>query len=169
MAERDDLPEQAKPVLAIRGVVDPLNAMGEKTESGSSGGYPLVIRGVRKEVNPGTHCILFLLVPPLELLNAAGRVHQFLLAGVEGVAVRAKVDTPAADGGVCLVFRTTGTGKSGLFVFWMDLFSHRYYSLLLHVLLMVLKRTGFCTTSRLFTQSTLFRMEALSGRREGLI
>jgi hypothetical protein len=117
VAKGDDLPEETGAGLAIQGVIEFLNAKGGVTESGCSGDYPLGIGGMGEKVNLGAHSILFLLVPPLELLDPASRVDQLLLAGVEGMAVRAKVDTLAIDGGICLVFRTTSAGKGGFIVF----------------------------------------------------
>ncbi len=89
-----------------------------------SGFHLYRIRVAGREQYLSVHSILFLLVPLFELLNPAGRVHQFLLAGIKWVAVRADIYGPVVYSGPGLVGSTAGTGKCGLFVFRVQLFFH---------------------------------------------
>jgi len=55
------------------------------------------VGGVGKQTNLYGHGALFLTVAPLELLDAAGGVHELLLSSVEGVTVGADIYVPAVD------------------------------------------------------------------------
>jgi hypothetical protein len=76
------------------------------------------------------HSILLLLVPPLELLDPTGRVHQLLLAGIERMTVGAYIYGSAVNSGTGRVRGAAGTGKGAFFVFRVQFFFHRYYSLI---------------------------------------
>jgi hypothetical protein len=96
-----------------------------------SGDNPYRIWIVGRKQYLSVHSILFLLVPSLELLDPAGRVHQLLFAGIERMTVGADIYGPAVDSGPGRVGSAAGTGKCSLFVFRVQIFFHQYYSLIL--------------------------------------
>lgn len=62
----------------------------------------------------------------LEALNTAASVEDFLLAGVEGVALRANVQVnPSAQGRTCLDHVAAAAGSFDFFVLRMQISFHR--------------------------------------------
>jgi hypothetical protein len=94
-----------------------------------SGYHPYRNKMAGRKPYLSVHSMLFLLVPLLEFLDPAGRINQLLFARIERMAVRADIHGPAFDGGAGLVRGAAGAGKGGIFVFRVQVFFHRYYSL----------------------------------------
>ena len=72
---------------------------------------------------------VFFAVTTIELLDAAGRVDEFLLASEEGVALGANTDVHVLYGSADFEDVTAGAGDGRLFVVGMDLFFH-YFDLI---------------------------------------
>jgi hypothetical protein len=113
-----------------------------------SGVNPYRIRMVGRKQYLSVHSMLFLLVPSLELLDPAGRIHQLLLASIERMAVGADIYGSAINSGAGIVGGAAGTGKGGLFVFGVQLFFHQYCSLVS----IYLKEQGNLTQKPIFSK-----------------
>ena len=68
--------------------------------------------------------LLRLLVTAVELVNAARRVDELLLAGEERVALRADADLHLRTGGFNVPDFAAGAGHNGVFVLRMNVFFH---------------------------------------------
>ena len=116
-------------VALVRVLPQVFNGWGDKLVIRRSGDHPYRTWIAGRKPYLSVHSILLLLVPLLELLDPAGRVYQLLLACVERMAVGTDIYGLAVNGGAGLVGCAAGTGKYGSFVFRVQFFFHRYYSL----------------------------------------
>lgn len=80
-----------------------------------------------------TSAILLQAKSLVETVNASTSINQLLLAGIEGVALRADFNLDVLLGGTGRKDVATGTADGGLFVLGMDIFLHVFHLFLLIV------------------------------------
>ena len=97
------------------------------------GFYPRMIEKVRTTFAVRTSVRLLQAESLVETINTSTGIDQLLLAGIEGVALRADFNLDVLLSGTGRKDVATGTADRGLFVLGMDTFLHVFHLFLLFV------------------------------------